>query len=313
MMKQFMKLLNISLCVLLIGVFSSCIKDSKSCSVDSRHQLVLDFEHRDKNNLNVFSKVMHKVSLFVFDEYDELIYRTAIDKASLKSFAGASLHLDPGKYRVVCWGNAMEYTTFGGIEVGSNLINALVQNSANQEKHAVNGDPLYYVSLDLDLTSLKLSSRAIIHKTISFCRAHTQLEVLIDGFEDQSEDGENLPPLVEIRNLSSNYDFNMQSSGSHLTFSDLSSYSAVDEKWLARATFYTPMISDDTSVEVLIKKQSDKSLITTISLKDFIKEHNIQLNTCHQTTIPILVEYKSTDISISLPGWAGEPVDPEIN
>lgn len=76
--------------------------------------------------------------------------------------------------------------------------------------------------------------------------------------------------------------------------------------------FNVASLLGDTSAQVLIKKQSDKSVVTRISLKDFIAENNIILNTCYLANIPVFVEYKSSDIIISMPGWAENPVDPEL-
>ena len=255
MKKQFMKFLNISAFILLIGLFIGCVDDSRSsCKTDISTQLYLDFEHLDKNNLNVFSKVIEKVNVFVFDENLKLILKSDVSKESLKTFAGTSLHLNPGKYRVICWANAMDNTFFQGLDVGANLASGLVNNSSSGNKQAVDGDPLYYVSLDLDL-----SPKESIRKTVSFCRAHTQLELFIQGFTDLNEEGINMPPLVEVVNLPSGYDFDMLSTGSDLSLGNITSYKEVDGKKTALVKFNVASLLGDTSAQVLIKKQSTRA------------------------------------------------------
>lgn len=52
--------------------------------------------------------------------------------------------------------------------------------------------------------------------------------------------------------------------------------------------------------------------LSTISLKDFIKEHNISLTGTTEVVIPIYIEYKSASVSVTLPSWEQVPVTPGL-
>ena len=313
MKRSLIKLFVLNLLFLLVCIFSRCIsEDTNSCPTDKQNNLILKFVYTDNRKNDLFMDYIHQVEVFIFNNQEYLVRRQTIDKTALSVFSGTKLNLAPGKYRIVCWGNTMNRSKFDGIDIGSNFTNAFVRNSSLQNNAATNGDPLFYAPLESQKFIVTIPPKGAINETISFCCAHIKIEIYIKGFEYLSPLGSTLTPLVELTNISAEYNFDMKSCCSNISNIDAASYRIIEGQQLAVINFYTPIFTEDTPSKIFIKKQSDGSILTTISLKEFIKQNNIKLISSHQTVIPILVEYKSTTVNITLPGWRQNPTEPEL-
>lgn len=308
-----MKVFSISLLLFFVCLFSGCIgEDTGSCPPEEANNLSLRFVYQDAKGLDIFPSSIHQVHVFVFDQRQALVSHHSVDQSSLNTFSGTELSLSPGTYRIVCWGNALDKTMFAGVDTGSRFSDALVHNSTLKDHVATNGDPLYYAPSQAQAFTVTVPERGIKTETIVFCCAHIKIEVYIKGLEDRSPEGKLLPALVELTHLTGEHDFEMKTCGEDMSYRDVASFQMIDGRSLAVAEFYTPVWNEDTPMEILIRRQSDGSLLTTISLKDFIKENNIILDHVHELIIPILVEYKSSDVTITLPGWGQKPIGPEL-
>lgn len=308
-----MKVFAISLLLLCVCLFSGCLgEDTAWCPPEETNNLSLRFVYPDAKGSDIFPSSIHQVHVFVFDQRQTLVSHHSVDQALLSTFAGTELHLDPGTYRIVCWGNALDKTTFAGVDTGNSFGDALLRNPTLKNHVATNGDPLYYAPSRAQAFTVTVPELGIKTETIAFCCAHIKIEVYIKGLEDRSPEGKLLPALVELTHLPAEYDFEMKNCGEDMSLRDVASFQTIDGRSLAVAEFYTPVFSEDTPMEILIQKQSDGSTLTTISVKDFIQENNIKLDHVHELIIPILVEYKSSDVSITLPGWGQKPIGPEL-
>lgn len=304
-----MKSINIGLFAFVLLLLGGCIKEDRD---NCASKLILEFEHKDKLGKDIFLKAINKVDVFILNESNKLIFKQKIDKNTLAKIRETSINLLPGKYHIVSWANANENSVFEGTELGTDLSELRLKNPTLQNNKIVDGDPLYYYATDLDLTSVTIPNGGTLRKKIPFCRAHIKIELYIKGFEDNASKPANLPPLIELTNLATDYDFDMVTTKDNISAVDKTNYETVEGEQLAVADFYPTVFSEDTPTEILIRKQSDNSVTTTVSLKDFIKSNKIDLNSCVQTIIPIFVEYKSTGVTIKVPSWEQVPVKPEL-
>ena len=303
-----MKCFKLMLFVSVLFLLKGCIKDK----IDScENKLILEFEHRGKLGTDILLDAINKVDVFIFDESNELVYKRQIDRKSLSTSREVLIEVNPGKYRIICWANANDNSVFEKNELGSNLTDLHLNNNTLNNHNIINGDPLYYYSTDIDISSPEIIGETL-KKIIPFCKAHIKVEVFIKGFEDASKDKPDLTPIVELTNLSTDYNFNKRTTKDNITAINKTTYTTINGDTTAIIDFYTATFTEDTNAELLIRKQSDNSIITTVSLKDFIKKNNIDLQTCFQPIVPISIEYKGTEVAISLPTWETVQVKPDL-
>ena len=306
-----MKLFPVSLLLLVLCMFSGCIsEDTDSCPVEVQNNLILKFLYTNDQGTDIFTQNIGRIDVFIFDSEAHLVQKQIVDQAALSVFPGTQLNLQAGIYRIVCWANADHNTSFGQVETADLFKNAFLSNSTI---NPTNGDPLYYAPFPSQVFTVTVSHDEIQTAQIDFCSAHIKIQVYIKGFEDKSSDKNLLAPVVELVDIPSGYNFDMQASNDLISYLDVADYRTVEGQTLAAIDFNTPLFGVDTPAQLLIKKQSDGTTVTAINLKDFIKEHNIALDNDRQVVIPILIEYKSVGANITLPGWGQNPVTPGLN
>lgn len=322
-----MKLFRIGLLLFSALFFNSCIgEDLDSCPEIVGNNLTIEFLYTDKDNnhKDIFPDKINQVDLFVFNDKGHYVTTRSVDQASLSVFAGTQLQLDPGTYRLVMWANAADRCTFGKVNSGHIFQDAFLGNATIDENSvAVNGDKLYYAP-DTRPTSfaseqtpqegliLTVPEKGTASTSVHFKRAHIHLVAYIKGLSDLSPQGEQLPPVVELTNIPPYHDFNMQTFGECIRYCDVSEYTTVEGKKMAMIEFFTPLFDEDTPMELIIKKQSDGTTLTTISLAEFLKENNIIIGNSVDLVLPILIEYIQGDVKINLPSWEQNPVSPEL-
>lgn len=312
-----MRLFHLSLLLFSVLLCGGCLgEDTDSCPGVKDNNLTLEFVLTDEKGNDVFPDKIHKVDVFIFDRAGQLVERQTVDRNLLSFFAGTELYLNPGDYRIVCWGNAGDKTVFDEATRGCLFADASVSNcTLNEYMRAANGDPLYYgpqTTTQSQTFIITVPEQGSKTASVSFCRAHIKIEVYIKGFVDKTTQNVLLPPIVELTNIPGSYDFEMQSFGSAICYRDVTSYRNVEGKEMAVIDFYTPCFEPDAPIQVLIGKSSDESIVTTINLKEFIEKNNIDISNHTETVIPILVEYKQASVDITLPGWGQTPIEPDL-
>lgn len=321
-----MKLFHISLLLFSALLFNGCMgEDMDDCPPIIANNLSIAFVYPGDDGKDIFGEKITNADLFIFDEAGCCVSSHCIDESSLSVFAGAQLSLKPGTYRIVCWGNAADRSEFLGTDGGNLFGGAFLRNSTTDANLvAVNGDRHYYAPHTL-ATHMPYSGQPLPQgftvtvpeqgaKTVSidFTRAHIRVVAYIKGFEDRSPQGEALTPLVELTNIPSRYDFDMQTCGDMITYRDVSTLVTIEGEQMAMMDFTTPVFDEETPMQIVIKKQSDGSTVTTVSLKDFIRDNNIIIGNSVDLVLPIMIEYKQGSFEITLPGWGQTPVGPDL-
>lgn len=311
-----MKLIHLTLLLLSALVLNGCIdEDLSSCYDCDKDNLLLDFLYTDKEGADIFADNIQGVDVFVYDSNDFFVKQHYVTKSELSVYAGTELSLLPGTYRLVCWANVAEKTSITEPTKGTPYSDAILDFATTKEGDAVTtgGDPLYYAPKVEDSSSSKTFTVTVPEKgthkaTISFRSAHMVIELYVKGFEDNS-----LLPLIELSGVPAGYNFDLQTFGPSVTYSGVATNQTIDGQQMAVVKFITPLFDRDTPIKVHIKKQSDGSTLTTVSLDDFISDNNIIISNITQVVIPIYVEYMQTSVDITLPAWRSIPVWPEIN
>lgn len=294
---------------------SGCINDGISeCPVETEDNFILKFRYVSSVPGDNFTDKIQQVNVYIFSQDGKYITTQTVDLAALTAFAGITLHLDPGNYRIICWGNASSKTFINPLGINNTFTDAYLSNIAARDGTvATNGDQLYYASDNLVLSStLKATSTNIIERILNFRNAYVKIQLYTKGLIDKNQQGQLLPPTVEMVNIPSRYNFLMQTDNNTIRYLNTSSFQNISGEEIAAVTFYTPRFSDNNSIEIHIKKSSDGNTLTSINLKDFMKENNITVEGIEEAVIPILIEYRQASVEIGIPGWEQNPVDPEL-
>ena len=315
-----MKLFRLTLLLLAALVLQGCIdEDLSSCPKADETNLLLDFSYTDEGGADIFTDNIQSVDVFVYDTYGLFVKQHHVGKGEVSARAGTELSLCPGNYRLVCWGNIGDKTTVYEPTEGSSFSDAYL-NFALPKTRAANllgGDPLYYAPHDEEYSMPKVYMVTVPEigvetTTIGFRNAHIKIELYVKGYIDKNTQGQLLLPSVEMTGICAGYDFDLQTFGPPVSYKGVATYETVDGQEMAVIDFVTPLFLEDTPTEVHIKKQSDGSTLTTVSLDDFIRDNNIDLTSTTEVTIPILVEYNELKVEVRLPSWYNVSVEPEI-
>lgn len=297
--------------------FNGCIDDDyEDCPTDIENNFVIKFRYVSNESGELFIKKIKKVDVFVFRENGEYVMSQDADIDALTNFAGVSLNLEPGNYRIVCWGNASSKSFVSPLSTSSLMKDAFVCNmSLRNGTSAIDGDTLYYALDNTVLSpSLKVTtvSETIIERILDFRRAFIKVQVYVKGLVDKDTQGNLLAPIVEMTEVPSTYNFEMQAIGTPIRYLNTSVFENISGEKIASITFNTLRFKDDNPINIQIKKSSDGSTITSIGLTDFMKKNNITVEGKEEAVIPILVEYKEASVEISVPEWWQIPVTPEL-
>ncbi|MBK5722596.1 FimB/Mfa2 family fimbrial subunit [Dysgonomonas sp. Marseille-P4677] len=314
-----MRMFHIALLLFSVILLHSCIgEDLSSCRHIADNNLIIEFLYTDNEGQDIFCDRINKVNLFVFDENGCFVTSHCEETEALSVFAGTKLSLPPGTYRIIFWGNAADKCEFRDLSIGCFFSEASLCNiSSDTEYYPTNGDPLYYAPAMISepLRSQQFIATIPIEGTtsasVSFGRAHIKIAIYIKGFEDKSDEGTSLTPVIELTDIPPSYNFELQAFGDPVCYGEIAEPATIDGEQLSIAEFNTPVFREDTPMQLIIKKQSDGGTLTTINLKDFIRKNNIDLQGSSDLRIPIFLEYKQGSFEITLPDWGQNPIGPE--
>ena len=315
-----MKLFRTTLTLLCIILFSSCMDESAYCPTD--RNIVLNFAYV-YNGSNVFDDNVQSVSLFVFDNTTGLlVHNETIDDAQLSAFAGTTLnHLAPGDYRVVAWGNALpQRSAFGSVNEGDHINDAYVGRHGVPRSTAPqsgDGDRLHFAPGLLTIQPI-----GDLEATLSFARAYIEIEVFVVDLALHT--GDTQPPIIEIDDAASHYDFNRVPEG-NITLRETTAVRTEYVERPAVAMFRTKLFDNNANLtkELRVHSASDENIvhftIDNAMFRQMIAEfmadnniHSLKADAAPQRIIPITIEFRGQDVNVSVnvPVFELEPGNP---
>lgn len=256
------------------------------------------------------------VDVVVYDENGEFVMRKSVPQADLAGFSAAQaagksgtfLTLDPGTYRIVCWGNAGGNTIYQNLAASKTLADAALQHSCYDAGVGETYDPLYYApGMDNIATpetfTITVPQHGTTEKTIDFTAAHNTVEVYVKGLA--------VLPEVEITSMSWAYDFLMRTKNDRpLCFVQNTKNITYKGDTYAGAQFHTAQFSNENTILIHIKSAADHSILYTVNMREFLADNNITLDETDHDLIQILVTFIGADVKVTVPSWVDEPVKP---
>lgn len=296
-----MKLRNIALTLLLAGGLStSCIKEDHS---ECYNVYCLALSYQGDGETEIFPEKIDRVHMYVFDEQNNCVISEQLSDADVKARLTTLPKLEPGNYRVVCVGNAYE-TEVEGLSSG-NLDQVLFADKDYVSGNTVSGnDPLYWSSIDYTIAPYD-EYKQVETKTTFFASSHFDVLVEISGVPVAAKsDGY---PAVEIVGVSPQTDFNNRATGQPATYVMDTVH---DGEVTLGATNNIMRHTDQSAVYLRVVGDSGASLVE-VNFAQHIAKHGIDV-TKHECLIPFKIEFKSAEISISVPTWFIENIKPEF-
>lgn len=285
---------SILFCILFISQ-AACIRDDRShCPSPVNAYLTFSYTG-DTNEPEMFAQMIDHVTLMAFGEDGKRVVSSTINKSELERLQGTELFLEPGNYRIICWGNADEHTemtacedfTTGRLHHPDFLTDADIPTNSH----------LYHGTY-----TLSVPSDGIVTGDIPFRAAHINVEVYIRGasIKEHSIQAHQLMPQYNLE-MADNQPF-------ETTYYPQSVYN--EERMLEECLFQVLRFSDDNPVVIEIRQPSGD--ILAIDLKQYMAENKITVNGKNEATVPVLVEYNDLGVVLKIPEWLVHDVTPGV-
>ncbi|MDR0538257.1 MAG: FimB/Mfa2 family fimbrial subunit [Tannerellaceae bacterium] len=316
---------DILLSIFILFIFNSgCVNDDMAeCLTDN---VKLDFNlYAYPNDSTRFARHIHSVDVFIFDSDSLFVTRKRVTRKDMAriGFLGTNISLLPGKYLIACWANADSSTHISPMSKCQTLLG---QTSVSMS--AVPGDSLYYAPAKIHdnsgyalldpgsqirpdtLYKVDINYGGRQEKEIDFIRAYRSINVYIIGYTDTK--GGKQPPLVELSDISTLYDFKYHTiSSEKKSFSkptQTTTYGTQDSTWsLWAARFFTIYEPITDYIQIKIKDSETNLQLGFVTLKKYLDEHP----DVDPDDIDILFEFSgNTLISITNPQWGENQVIP---
>ena len=290
-----MKHIKSTILLLFLVLLAGCIKEDR----DDCGKTTLRFSYVGNGTTEIFHEKIRQVDLYVFDANNQCILTHTLEQNEMKS-QSKQMVLNPGTYRVVCIGNALHETVTPGIHSGDFNEMHCTHPNCNSEKKITTFDALYHASQEITVPK----SREL-EAIIPFTAAHYDVCVEVKGYTPAQVRADQAP-VLKFAQVSQKVNFNKNYS---TVLTDIHPI-AVYENNLYRHTFN---ILRQVEKPVITLYDNVGKSIFSMNLTDFLAQHPEIDLTLEELLIPILIEFKSVGVEVSIPSWAIEDLTPDFN
>lgn len=296
-----MKLTNIVFCLLSGALFASCInEDMDDCPTTNR--LVLSY--KGDGSAEIFPDKICRVEMFVFDAENRCVSSTTLPEAQVRSRTAYLPTLQAGDYRIVCVGNA-HHTQFDGTDSGdySRMIFADSEYFAGTQE--TGNDSLYYASTDYTIKPYSEKGDNEQTRVIEFAASHYDLLVEVAGVPDGGT-----RPGLWICGVTPCTDFENSVCGEPTDYLLETEYEPAEETMTARTNIMRHKNHGD--VFIRVGSSDGGAALAEVNLADFLAAHPSIDCSLNEVLIPVRIEFKQGQVTVSVPEWYIENVKPEF-
>lgn len=283
---------------LMWGLLSSCISEDYS---DCYNRYVVDLSYVGDGTKEIFAEKIDKVQMFILDEANTMLSNTMLTDEEVSLRRVMLPPLEEGEYRLVFLGNAYS-TSVKDLSLRSSLSGLCFGADAYWNEEEVSGnDPLYFASVDQTIAAFD-SERQITYSTAHFAASHYDISVDVKGVPSA--------PRVIIAGVSPYADFN------NVATEDAEVEYVLDVvhdgEATAKASCNILRHLDHENVYLKVLSQ-DGDELASICFADFLRANSSHIDCSkHEVLIPFEVEFKSSNVEVSLPDWFVVEVNPEF-
>lgn len=313
-----MKRYMIAAWLLLLALTTGCSidQDYSLCAVDDN--CVLLFKLLDGEG-NYFPDKIDNVTVVLYDAQNNYILHRTVDRSALEIFSGVKLTVEPGDYRVVCWGNVSAASQLHGLNTAGTFTTAYLETVSG-----VSGCALYYGprsvpktkaapgstrSEDYTIYQVHIPNNGVTQKEVYFTRAHRAVKVYVQGYEIHP-DYDNEHPAVQLTNVPHRYDFflNAASTCKHYQ-TGMSAYTITRAETASFGQINAPIADFADNMIVNIRRSSDNTVLASVNLKQYVEDNASSIDDINE--IEILFKFDSqANVTISMPTWKEVEVNP---
>lgn len=294
------KMMLFNLCAALLLLWScNSIKDNyEDCET-----VTLMFSYLGDGTMDIFQDKISSVSLYVYGADGSLHQTKTIEQNSLKAFQGTRLNLSPGSYSIVGVGNAFDKTAIENTNASSH--SDIWFANPNLGKGIVEGND----SLYLGKQNIVVPEELWYTAEVPFKSSHYKVSYTVKGYVEQtsSKAAETLLEL-KVHNLLPQTDFNNRVFGSRVTYNPEIEYN--NSNGDHQSYFNIMRQGEPANVEFELLDKKTGETLHTLKLADFLNEFPQVDISKQEVLIPIVIEYRHTGVTITIPDWMINDVTP---
>lgn len=280
--------------IVTLPLAGGCIRENMD---DCKGKVTLRFRYVGDGTTDIFPEKIEHVTMYVYSIADgSLAAIQKYDDNALAAYQGADVMLFPGRYEVVCWGNALDETTINEGE-------KIAADGYFENTDIATNDPLYYGSIEIEVPETLAENNYIC----DFVCSHVKFRVRVEGF-DQTTMG---VPSLELTQLASFTDFdNVPSDEERCSYHPVLAAGSDGEQTVYTAEFNTLRFNDDNDIMLRLHSDETRVVAHEFPLADFLQEHNIAVEGVNEVTVPILIRF--SPIGVTIDDWDSVPVNPDF-
>lgn len=305
--------------LLVLVLPSSCIKED----FDDCDNVTIYFQYLADGDQDVLYQYMKKIDLYVFDEGGHIMGVGHYNEDELKTFsAKPSFKLTPGrKYKVVAVGNAYERTEVVNLTSETEFNKIYLQHPAWGTDDEVDGHDHNYIGQEEFFIPSK-DEFTVYRDTVTLYSAHVNVDIEINGLPapEAIRAGEEMPYklMIEQSNAQTDFEGNIndaeEAKGTcypELIYDAEKGCYRTDDFALFRMDNEGELDESCCEHELVLSTADGKELIRG-SLYNFIKRNEKYIDVTKQEAyLPIEINFIETDVTIKLPSWYVEDVQPD--
>ena len=294
-------------------LLTGCIKENlEGC------ERCIGFEYFADGDTDVFPEYIERVSLYVFDENDQLLTAEQLGRSNpivleqndLNKYQGVKLMLTGGTYRFVALGNpnTEQATEVCNLESGS-MAEIVCRNPNCATSEVEGNDPLYLGSKVVEIpddknfaTKLRLYS------------AHVKVSYTVEDYVPTEEDTRAHIGYFDLRVRSvksevtfANNDERNLASGDEVNYMPTLEYMDNGDHV---ANFNILRHEKESNVEFDLIKRSTGEIMRSFTLTDFLTKFDMYDISKQEVLIPIVVRFLNAEVKVTIADWSLIEVDP---
>lgn len=297
-----MKLTKIVFCLtMLCAATTSCVReDMDDCW--STNKLLLSY--KGDGTTEIFPDKIGRVEMFVFDAENKCVSSSLLPQEQVESRTALLPNLQPGDYRIVCLGNTF-HTQTEGID-GADYARMNFAAADYFDGNTVTGnDSLYYASIIYPV--LPFTGQEDMVKTAEFAASHYDFLVEVDGVP-VADNG--ALPRLRLSGVLPLTDFENRAGGQPTDYWLETEHNAESMMLTARANIMRH--TDHAAVNLSVVPAAGGDPLAVVNLADFLAAHPAIDCSKQEVLIPIRIEFKSGQVTVTVPQWYVEHVKPEF-
>jgi len=299
-----MKLTNLVFCLtLLAGASASCIREDLDDCLSTNHLLL---SYKGDGTAEIFPDKICRVELFVFDAENRCVNSSILPKEQVASRTATLPPLAAGDYRIVCLGNTHR-TKVDGLSTGDYGRMLFAAGDYFDGKRVSGNDSLYYAAASYTVLPYRSREENSQTRTIEFASSHYDLLVEVAGVPAAGTRAGSTP-VLEVCGVSPCTDFENRACGEAADYSLETDY----EAGLLTARTNIMRHKDHAKVDIRLRSALGGDLLAEVNLAKFLADHPVIDCSKQEVLIPIRIEFKSGEITIGIPDWYIEQVEPEF-